>query len=209
MRIIAGRFRGRTLVAPTGMKTRPTSALARGALFEILRNDLDGARVADLFAGTGALGLEAVSRGARRVDFYESHKPALEALKKNIAALGASADTRVVNGALPDSLGAGEPYDLMLMDPPWRVGHELAVATRIMARNRLAPEGLLVIESPRSEPLDVAAFLAAGLELDDRRSYGDTELRFFSRAAAATSVSASSAGDPFEHLPTDSSESTP
>ncbi len=182
MRIIAGRFRGRTLAVPTGMTTRPTSAVARGALFEILRDELEGMRVADLFAGTGALGLEALSRGARRVDFYESFRPALEVLKKNIASIGVGSETRIIKGELPDSLGSGEAYDLILMDPPWRLGHELRVASRIVARQRLATGGLLVVESPRTDPLDESTFADLGLTLDDRRTYGDTELRFFLRA---------------------------
>lgn len=182
MRIIAGRFRGRPLASPSGLHTRPTSARARGALFEILRSRLEGARVADLFAGTGALGLEALSRGAVHVDFHESGRHALEALRTNIRALGVESATRVVAGHLPDSLGRGEPYDLVFMDPPWRAGHELKVASRLVAVGRLAPDALLVIESPRSEPLDEEALAEIGLLLDDRRAYGDTELRFLSRA---------------------------
>lgn len=181
MRIIAGRFRGRTLAVPTGLTTRPTSAVARGALFEILRDELEGVRVADMFAGTGALGLEALSRGAKRVDFYESLRPALDALKKNIASIGVASETRVIQGELPESLGSGEPYDLILMDPPWRLGHELRVAARIVARNRLRKGGMLVIESPRTDPLEESTFADLGLTLDDRRNYGDTELRFFLR----------------------------
>lgn len=180
MRIIAGRFRGRSLDAPSGRQTRPTSALARGALFEILRDRLDEARVADLFAGTGALGLEALSRGARRVDFYENGRAALAVLRKNIHALGVGRETRVITGALPDTLGAGDPYDLVLVDAPWREGHELKVAARLVARQRIARDGLLVIESPRSEPLESSAYADLGLVLEDRRHYGDTELRFFS-----------------------------
>jgi len=184
MRIIAGRFRGRALAVPAGLATRPTSGRARGALLEILRSRLAGARVADLFAGTGALGLEALSRGAARVDFYESHRPAIAALQKNITQLGVGAQTRVSAGQLPSSLGSGEPYDLALMDPPWRCGHALTVAARLTGRDRLASDGLLVIECPRSEALDEPAFAALGLLLEDRRAYGDTELRFFVRAAA-------------------------
>lgn len=182
MRIIAGRFRGRPLASPSGTHTRPTAARARGALFEILRTELDGARVADLFAGTGALGLEALSRGASHVDFYETGRAALDALRKNVAALGVAGSTRIVSGSLPDSLGRGEPYDVVFMDPPWRLGHELKVAARLVAADRLARAGLLIIESPRAEPLDEGAFADLGLALHDRRTYGDTELRFFSRA---------------------------
>jgi 16S rRNA (guanine966-N2)-methyltransferase len=182
MRIIAGRFRGRVLTAPGGRETRPTSALARGALFEILRGQLQGAYVADLFAGTGALGLEALSRGALRVDFYESQRRPLTALRKNIDTLGVGAETRIVSGRLPEALGLGEPYDVVLIDPPWRQGHELEVASRIMARGRLAAGGLMVIEAPRDDTLAEARYGEMGYVLDDRRRYGDTELRFFSRA---------------------------
>jgi 16S rRNA (guanine966-N2)-methyltransferase len=180
MRIIAGRFRGRALAAPGGLATRPTSARARGALFEILRDRLTGSTVADVFAGTGALGLEALSRGARHVDFYEAHRPALEALRRNIAALAVATDTRVVPGQLPDSIGDGAPYDLVMMDPPWRRGYEIKVAARLVAKKRLVPGSVLVIESARAEPLEVRAFAELGLALDDRRTYGDTELRFLS-----------------------------
>jgi len=181
MRIIAGRFRGRALAAPSGLATRPTSARARGALFEILRPRLEGASVADLFAGTGALGLEALSRGARKIDFYESQRAALESLRKNVALLGAAAETQVVPGALPDSIGAGDSYDLVFVDAPWRQGLELAVAARLVARQRLAPGALIVVENPRREDLAVERFVALGLALDDQRTYGDTALHFFVR----------------------------
>ena len=179
MRILGGRFRGRPLVAPSGLSTRPTSARARGALFEIVRERLEDAFVADLCAGTGSLGLEALSRGARRVDFYESQRAPLAALRKNIEALAAGDRTRILHGALPDAIGVGEPYDLALVDPPWRQGLELGIAARLVAKQRLGPESLLVIESPRTDPLDAAPFAALGLALADQRTYGDTELRFF------------------------------
>lgn len=179
MRIIAGTFRGRLLQAPTGRETRPTSARARGALFEILRERLDGARVADLFAGTGALGLEALSRGAASVDFYESHRHALIALRTNIEQLGVGRAARVIAAPLPEALGAGPRYQIAFMDPPWREGHELRVARRLMNRDRLEPDGLLIVESPRAEPLEEALWQELGLHMTDRRTYGDTDLRFY------------------------------
>lgn len=186
MRIIAGEFRGRLLSAPTGRTTRPTSARARGALFEILGASLRDAYVADLFAGTGALGLESLSRGARRVDFYESSKSALAALRKNIDALGVREKTRVLSSPLPESLTRGDPYDLVLIDPPWREGHELRVARQLATAQRLHRDGTLIVECPRSEPLESPLWQELGFELDDRRTYGDTELRFY-RYPATTS----------------------
>lgn len=185
MRIIAGEFKGRLLDAPTGRTTRPTSARARGALFEILGPQLEGARVADLFAGTGALGLESLSRGASTVDFYESSRQAQAALRKNIATLGVGSRTRVLTTPLPESLVRGPAYDIVVVDPPWREGHELRVARRLTTHQRLAATGVLVIECPRSEPLESAIWAEIGLTLDDRRNYGDTELRFYRLATNA------------------------
>lgn len=185
MRIIAGEFKGRLLEAPTGRTTRPTSARARGALFEILGPLLEGARVADLFAGTGALGLESLSRGASTVDFYESSRQAQAALRKNIATLGVGPRTRVLTTPLPESLVRGPAYDIVVVDPPWREGHELRIARRLTTQQRLAKTGVLVIECPRSEPLETALWSELDLTLDDRRNYGDTELRFYRLAANA------------------------
>lgn len=183
MRIIAGEFKGRLLEAPTGRTTRPTSARARGALFEILGPLLEGAHVADLFAGTGALGLESLSRGASKVDFYESSRQAQAVLRKNIATLGVGSRTRVLTTPLPESLVRGPPYDIVVVDPPWREGHELRIARRLVTQQRLATSGVLVIECPRSEALETALWAELGLTLDDRRNYGDTELRFYRLAA--------------------------
>ncbi len=196
MRIISGNLKGRTLVAPTGRTTRPTAAVARGALFEILQNVLEDARLADLFAGTGSLGLEALSRGARSVDFYENDRHALNALRTNIDTLGVGKQCRVFPQALPDALVRGEPYDLILVDPPWREGHELRIARRIMAAGRLAADGLLVIENPRSEPLEQQVWDELGLTLDDRRTYGDTELRFYRRPPIAPALTSDMAFTP-------------
>jgi len=183
MRIIGGRFRGRALTAPRGLATRPTGARARVALFDTLAPYLDGASVADLFAGTGALGLEALSRGATSVDFYEQARPALDALRGNVTTFGVSADARVIGGTLPQSLREGAPYDLVFMDPPWRQALELPVAERLVRCGRVGPESRIVIEVARRDPWDEASWQAVGLELADQRVYGDTEMRFFRRRA--------------------------
>jgi 16S rRNA (guanine966-N2)-methyltransferase len=184
MRIIAGRFRGRVLAAPRGLETRPTAARARTALFDALGPRVAGARVADLFAGTGALGLEALARGAAHVDFYESARAARDVLIQNIRALDVQAQTRIHAAPLPSGITAGgPPFDLILMDPPWRKGLELPLAERLVRTGRTAATTVLVVESPRDEPLDEPVWTRAGWSLMDTRRYGDTEMRWWTPLA--------------------------
>ncbi len=160
-RIIAGAWKGRRLVAPMGLVTRPTSVRARQAVFDILAHaqwcELRGARVLDVFAGTGAYGLEALSRGAAGAVFFEQAAPALAALRQNIAACGGVG--RVVAG---DVLAAppGEPHDLVFLDPPY--GQDLVRRAVIMLRARgwMAPGAILVAELGPGDALDVPELLA-------------------------------------------------
>lgn len=148
MRIIAGEWRGRPLEAPAGRDTRPTSDRAREGLFSMLASRLgsfEGLKVADLFAGTGALGLEALSRGAAHCTFVEKDRGALDILKRNIARLGAGdrADIRaqaMEHVALP-------LCDLILVDPPYGTGLAEAALDRIGTGGWLAPGGWLSIET--------------------------------------------------------------
>ena len=120
MRIVAGKFAGRHLTSPNDFRVRPTGETVRVALMRLLRNDLEDARVIDLFAGTGALGLEALSRGSKYVDFVEFRPSSLHALKANIAALGVREKTRVYKkDALPfaGALPSGK-FDIAFADPP-------------------------------------------------------------------------------------------
>jgi 16S rRNA (guanine966-N2)-methyltransferase len=176
VRVVAGRFGGRTLRAPPGRDTRPTSDRVREALFSML-GPLDGARVLDLYAGSGALGIEALSRGARHVTLVERARPAQAAIVANLAALGAPPEeVALVRGAartaLQDASRRGEAYDLVLLDPPYRdapgLGRELSQSlVRV-----LAPGGRVVAESDRRAPLDLT-----GLTLTHERRYGDTLIR--------------------------------
>lgn len=177
MRIIAGRFGGRHLKAPTGSDTRPTTDRVREALFSVLGPVVRGARVADLFAGTGALGLEALSRGAASVDFYESRSQTIAVLRSNVAALGVGDDVQVITAPLPRGIKPGPPWDLVLADPPW--GKQLAAPplVRAIELGRLAPGALVVVEERRGEQLAAASWLACGLALEDERVYGDTSLQ--------------------------------
>ena len=121
MRIVGGRFAGRDLVSPSDFRVRPTAEPVRAALLEALAAEVTGARVLDLFAGTGALGLEALSRGARSVDFVEFRPASLHALKANVVAFGLKAQTRIFKrDAIPFAEAlASDAYDVAFADPPY------------------------------------------------------------------------------------------
>jgi 16S rRNA (guanine966-N2)-methyltransferase len=170
VRVVAGRFGGRRLTAPAGSATRPTSDRVREALFSVL-GDVSGLEVLDLFAGSGALGIEALSRGAASVVFVERAPPAVKALATNIATLGIEA--RVHSGDarafLRKARAAGETYDLVFLDPPYREADRLGRELDVPAV--LAPGGRIVTESDRRAPLEMA------LPITFERRYGDTLIR--------------------------------
>lgn len=176
MRIVAGEWGGRRIAAPPGAATRPTSDRVREALFSILGDLVHGARVLDLFAGSGALGLEALSRGASSATFVDSSERALRAVRANAEALGADVEARrgEALAALRDAAGAGRLYDLVFLDPPYRRAAGLAPALGAALAPVLAPAARIVAESDRRSPLDLP------FPLDDERSYGDTTIRIFS-----------------------------
>jgi len=155
MRIIAGKWRGRKLVAPEGMQTRPTADRTRETLFSMLASrigNFDALRVADLYAGSGALGLEALSRGAAHATFVENDRAALRAIDSNIAALGAAAgiSMKAVSAA---ALPAGEPFDLIFADPPYDAGSGTAAAAEVARAGWLAEGGWAAIETKRGDPV--------------------------------------------------------
>jgi 16S rRNA (guanine966-N2)-methyltransferase len=170
MRVIAGDYRGRRLQAPPGATTRPTSDRVREALFSVLGERVHGARVLDLFAGSGALGIEALSRGAAEATFVDSAPGAIRAVKANLDMLGVKAEVRRadVRGFLGGARAAARQYDLVFLDPPYRLagrlGGELTAALPVV----LAPGAVVVAESDRREPLEL------GLPILDERRYGDT-----------------------------------
>lgn len=172
MRVIAGRYGGRRLTAPAGRLTRPTADRVREALFSIL-GDLSGMMVLDLFAGSGALGIEALSRGAERAVFVEQAAPAMAAIEANLSALGVPAANvqlrrRDVFAALRAAREARETYDLVFIDPPYRRAAALESELTSALGPVLAPEARVVTESDRRSSLP--------LELGNRdeRRYGDT-----------------------------------
>ena len=172
MRVVAGQLGGRRLAAPRGRDTRPTADRVREAVFSIL-GPLDGERVLDLFAGSGALGIEALSRGAGSAVFVDDATSAVRAVRENLDALGLSA--RVVRAdaaqALRDAREAGDAYDLIFVDPPYRHAERWAGRLSELLPAVLASGGRVVSESDRRAPL------ALGLRLADERRYGDTLIR--------------------------------
>jgi len=179
--VTGGIFGGRTLRAPAGRGVRPTTDRVREATFARL-GALGGSRVLDLYAGTGALGIEALSRGAASVVFVERARASLDALRRNLAALGLGESVRIVArdvaAAVADLGRAGELFDLVLLDPPYETGEDERTLRAVMAARILAPGALLVVERSRRHALPPIS----GLALQDERRYGDT---IVSRLAAA------------------------
>ena len=183
MRITGGVYRSRVLRAPRGVRTRPTADRVRKALFDVLcaARSLDGVRVLDLYAGTGALGIEAVSRGAAHATLVESARPALDAIRHNIDALGLTAHVRVVASAVDRAAGAvaaHAPYDLVMADPPYalvRSGEAPRVIAELLRTGIASPDARVVLEHAAPEgspPIE-------GLALTESRRYGDTALAFY------------------------------
>ncbi len=175
MRVIAGQLGGRRLKAPRGSGTRPTSDRVREALFAVL-TDVRGARVLDLFAGSGALGIEALSRGAAKVVFVERDGGAVRALKDNLTALGiepVDAEVRHAEAlrALDGARTREETYDLVFIDPPYVQARDWGLSLSTVLPSLLEPAARVVVESDRRAPLELR------MEVEQERRYGDTSIR--------------------------------
>jgi 16S rRNA (guanine966-N2)-methyltransferase len=177
MRIIAGAWRGRPLVAPKGDATRPTADRVREALFSMLASRLgsfEDLSVADLFAGSGALGLEALSRGAASCIFVEQDKPALDALRSNIAKLSAKADVRAQSVM---ALGhAVAPLDLILMDPPYDSNAGAVALDKLARLGWVGDATWISIETAKPDRIEVAGFVE-----DVTRVHGKARLTLLRR----------------------------
>lgn len=181
MRIIAGQWRGRKLVAPKGDATRPTADRMRETLFSMLTSrlgDFEGLQVADLFAGSGALGLEALSRGAATCLFVEQDRAALDAIRANITALGARDQARVDAGSVTQLRAATQPLDLLLVDPPYHSGAGEVALDRLLRLGWVGPQTWISLETAANEDVEIK-----GLELETERKVGKGKLRLFRMAA--------------------------
>ena len=180
MRIVAGKFRGKQLTSPEDGSIRPTADRTREAMFNILASRLgpsfDGLRVLDLFAGTGALGLEALSRGAARVVFVDTGAEARGLIRDHIEAFGAGGVAKLLRRdatALGDA-GTMGPVDLVFLDPPYGQGLGEQALTGLRTGGWLRPETLLVLE----ESSEIEVTIPEGYALDDRREYGAAAVHF-------------------------------
>jgi 16S rRNA (guanine966-N2)-methyltransferase len=194
VRIISGKFRGLSLSTPKDERVRPTSDRVREALFNVIAHNnfgmdfsLNGVRVLDLYAGTGALGLEALSRGASFVMFVDDHFESRALIRRNVEAAHATGATKIwrrdaaVLGDIPSN--AGGVFGLVFIDPPYRKGLADRSLASLVAGNWLAERCLLVVETAEGEALDVPP----SLEIEDDRTYGDTRVRLIMRRTLAGS----------------------
>jgi 16S rRNA (guanine966-N2)-methyltransferase len=188
VRIVGGRWGGRRLVAPRGTATRPTADMAREALFNALF-DVEGWRVLDLYAGTGAVALEALSRGATSAVCVEKARPALAALDENAAALGAGPALVIrrqpVSAALSALAREGASFELIFADPPYELAQDALPEILVAAgMGLLAEEGVVILEHRKSDPAPVAP---EGLELQRTRKYGEAAMSWYRRTSASES----------------------
>jgi len=182
VRIIAGDFRGRKLSAIRGMAIRPTADRVREALFNILATRPVDTTVLDLFAGTGALGLEALSRGATQAVFVDQAPAALLAIRKNIQLCRMEARTQTLQCNILNNLnclrGYAGRFDLIFIDPPYNRGMIPPTLAHIVALDLAAPKALIVTEHDPSETIDAPS---PAWQIVDQRRYGQTNLTFFDR----------------------------
>ena len=189
MRIIAGTLKGRVLKAPKGNRTRPTADRVKEALFSIL-GVLDERNVLDLYAGTGALGIEALSRGARRAIFVEASHESMKCLMDNLRGLNLTDRSRAIHSPVErarNEIARNSPFDLVFCDPPWSktvAVWELLVKTEVA--QYLAPEGLLVLEHPATEGVNTEHWRELGLVLT--RAWGDSAITILQKRASRTNA---------------------
>ncbi|KGP75902.1 methyltransferase [Desulfosporosinus sp. Tol-M] len=180
MRIIAGKMRGRQLKTVEGMQTRPTSDKVKGAIFNVLGDKVLDARVLDLFAGTGNLAIEALSRGSHDAVLVEKSREAHQVIRKNIEQMGVSHKTKLL---LLDAIKyinryPDEIFDLIFLDPPYREGLALKVISTLKEHSCLASDGVIVVETAKGEDLDGDIY---PFEIRKTGEYGDTKVWYLQR----------------------------
>jgi 16S rRNA (guanine966-N2)-methyltransferase len=179
MRLVGGNLRGRRLEAPAGRDIRPTSDRTREAIFNILAHadwapEIDGAVVLDAFCGTGALGLEALSRGAKRAVFLDNGREALDLVRRNVAALTVSGHCDIIRADANRPPRAQTACALLFLDPPYAKGLAPTALAALRDRGWCAPDAVAVVEIGLEDPWEAPAFAEP---LDDR-AYGDTRVLF-------------------------------
>ena len=187
MRIVAGEFRGRALATPAGAAIRPTADRLRQTIFDILvhrfANPIAGARVLDLFAGTGAMGIEALSRGAAYALFVEDSVEGRGLIRRNIEALGLTGRTRIFrrDATRLGPTGTVSPFGIVFADPPYRKGLGERALAAALAGNWLLPGAIIVLE----EAAGVAVAPLPGFVSEETRTVGDSQVTFLRLVAAS------------------------
>ncbi len=177
MRVITGIARGRKLLSPEGQDVRPTSEVAKEAIFSILQFELEGARVLDLFAGSGQLGIEALSRGAKFCTFVDAARPSQELVRKNLETTGLGASARVVPMDFMAFLsGTQEQFDIALLDPPY--DKKMIDAALPVLAGKMSEDGVIVCETDKRELLPEGA---GGFTVYRVYRYGKTKLTLYRR----------------------------
>lgn len=179
MRIIAGKSRGTQLLAPKGMDTRPTQDKVKESLFSIIQWDIPDASVLDLFAGSGALALESISRGAESAVLVDKSREALDCIRKNIAKLRVEQQTTVLacdwEQALLKASNSGKTFDLVFLDPPYRMTELGSMCQRMLELKLLRSGAMLVLEHKTGAEIGVPS----DFTLEKERSYGETQIHFY------------------------------
>lgn len=179
IRIISGTNRGKKLMTLQGMNTRPTTDRTREALFNILSRKVRGAYVLDLFAGTGAIGIEALSRGAEYAVFIDNYRPAINIIKKNIASCRLAAKSRIIFWDIAKDLNclaeSLPKFNIVFMDPPYNSGMVGATLSNLQTCDALDHNAIVVVEHSSSESLDTNKIT---FEILDQRRYGKTQFTF-------------------------------
>jgi 16S rRNA (guanine966-N2)-methyltransferase len=186
LRVISGKLKGKKLLAMPGLSLRPTSDRVKEAIFNILQGNFPGLRVLDLFAGTGALGIEALSRGAQRAVFVEESPVSLDALCRNLAACRLEGESEVVPREALRAVrfleARGDSFDLVFLDPPYGKGLAAKILEILGGSSLVGPAGLIVAEHAANDNLD----LIEGLERVDERRYGRTQVSFYAKKVPET-----------------------
>ena len=179
MRVITGSARGRVLKELQGMETRPTTGKVKESIFSIIQFDIEGRRVLDLFAGTGQLGIEALSRGAASCVFCDQRRDAVQLIRENLAVCGLTEHAAVRQGDAMAYLRSGEKFDIVFLDPPYALAalESLGMVASLAKAGALANDAIVVYEHALSTNADAdEAELSCGFALSSRKKYGETAI---------------------------------
>ena len=213
MRVVAGSAKGRRLLAPKGPGTRPVMDRVKTALFDILAGEVVGGRFLDLFAGTGGIGIEALSRGAEAATFIELEPEALRYVRRNLETTGLTARAETVRADafrfLGDARAAGRRYDLVYVAPPQYQGMAARALAQLDAAPLTEPGGLVIAQIHPRERGELDALALTRLRRYDERRYGSTLLLFYEHGDEHATADADADDDNRERTDRDQSPTLP